>query len=125
MSTPPSPAAPLPGPPLTVLIDDVRCFRDRRTCRVARSSAAGVRLLAELADQHIDDLWLDHDLGGDDTIWPVIRLLETAWENGRPHDIATVHIHASGAGPAHRMGISLRRAQYRTVRSVDLGMWTR
>lgn len=114
-----------PGSLLTVLIDDVRSFRDGRTCFIARSSAAGVELLTTLRGSRIDDLWLDHDLVGEDTIWPVIRLLEDAYLDGRTFDVGLVHIHTSRSGPAHRMGISLRRAGYRTDRSVNLRLWTR
>jgi len=108
-----------------VLVDDVRRFRDDRPCRVARSSATGVALLTELRETRIDDLWLDHDLRGDDDIWPVIGLLEDAHLQGKPFDIGLAHIHASRSGPAHRMGISLRRAEYKAERSYDLRMWTR
>src|SRR4051794_27018929 len=93
---------------LTVLVDDVRSFRDGRPCLVARSSAAGVELLQRLAGTRIDHLWLDHDLVGDDTIWPVVRHLETAWETGQPYDIRLVHLHAASSLAAHRMGITLR-----------------
>jgi len=110
---------------LTVLVDDVRSFRDGRPCLVSRSSAAGVKLLQRLAGTRIDHLWLDHDLVGDDTIWPVVRHLETAWETGQPYDIGLVHLHAASSRAEHRMGITLRRAEYRTERPVDLELWTR
>lgn len=42
----------------------------------------------------------------------------------QPFDVTTVHIHTARAGPAHQMGISLRRAAYETVRSYDLKLWT-
>lgn len=109
---------------LTVLIDDVRRFRDGRACRVARSSAHGVRLLVELRHCRIDDLWLDHDLVRDD-IWPVVHLLDDAALAGEAFDVGTVHVHAARAGPAHQMMVSLRRAGYRVERSMDLRMWTR
>lgn len=107
-----------------VLIDDVRSFRDGRPCLVARSSAAGVELLHSLRGQRIGELWLDHDLVGDDTIWPVIRLLEDASLAHEPFDIGLVPVHASRSGPVHRMGISLRRAGYATTRHVDLTTFT-
>ncbi len=112
------------APSLTVLVDDVRCFRDGRACLIARSSQAGITLLTGLQRQRIEHLWLDHDLGGDATIWPVIRLLEDAAEAGHPFDIGVCHIHASRSGPAHQMGISLRRVGFRTERCHDLRMWT-
>lgn len=108
---------------LTVLVDDVRSFRDGRPCRVARSSAEGVALMTELREQRIQHLWLDHDLVGDDTIWPVVHLLDDAALAGRPFDVGVVHVHASRAGPAHQMQVSLRRAGYVVERSVAAGMW--
>ncbi len=110
---------------MTVLIDDTRCFRDERPCLVARSSAQGVALLNALRNRHIDDLWLDHDFGGTDTVWPVIRLLEDAALAGRRLDIGQVHVQATRSGPAHRMLISLQRTGYLATRSSDLRMWAR
>lgn len=125
MTDAPMPPDAVDETPLTVLIDDTREFRDGRPRRVARSSKAGVALLLALRGQRIGDLWLDHDLGGDDTIWPVIRLLEDAHLEGQPFDIGLVHVHASRSGPAHRMSVSLRRAEYRVDRSHDLRLWVR
>jgi hypothetical protein len=48
--------------PLTVLVDDVRGFKDRRPSLAARSSPQALRLLDELEGERIDHLWLD-------TIW--------------------------------------------------------
>ena len=110
---------------LTVLVDDVRCFRDGRPCHIARSSADGCALLERFRDVRIDHLWLDHDLIGDDTIWPVVRLLEDAAEHGRPFDVGTLYVHAARSGPAHHVVVTLRRAGYRPVRSFDVRMWSR
>lgn len=110
---------------LTVLIDDVRSFRDERPCRLARTSAAGVQLLLSLRATHIDHLWLDHDLGQGDDIWPVVHLLEDAHLAGEPFSIGLVHVQATRPGPAHRIEVSMRRAGYATDRSFDLGMWVR
>jgi hypothetical protein len=109
---------------LTVLIDDVRRFQDGRPCQVARSSRQGVDLLTELQASRIDDLWLDHDLGGEDTIWPVIEMLEQAALAGCPWEIGVLHVHAARPGPAHHMMISLRRTGYQPVRSYDRRLWT-
>lgn len=120
----PTGAVPLAEAPLEVLIDDVRRFRDDRSCLVARTSADGVALLERLRDRHIDHLWLDHDLIGDDTIWPVIRLLEGASLAGRRFDVGMAHVHAARAGPAQKVVVSLRRAGYPVKISTDLRMWT-
>lgn len=109
--------------PVTVLIDDTRAFRDGRPCLVARSSAAAVVLLGDLQGARIDHLWLDHDLGGDDDVWPVVRLLEDAHLAGSPYDVGLVHVQASRSGPAHRIGVSMRRLGYPTERPTDLRLW--
>ena len=104
---------------LTVLVDDVRSFRDGRPCLVARSSAAGVALLQSLTGQRIDELWLDHDLGGDDTIWPVVsELIEHRFSVG------TVVVHAARSGPAMRVVQALRGVGYEVRRDYDLRRWT-
>jgi hypothetical protein len=104
---------------LRVLIDDVRSFRDGRECLVARTSASAVRLLRSLAPQRIDELWLDHDLVGDDTIWPVVELLIT-----RPLEVSAVVVHAARSGPAMRVVAALRAAGYVVRRDYDLRIWT-
>ena len=70
-----------------VLVDDLRDFTDGRVATVARTSAEGVALLTSLRESRIDELWLDHDLGGDDTIWPVVEVLERAAFEGTPLDV--------------------------------------
>ncbi|GLY26513.1 hypothetical protein Misp04_62440 [Micromonospora sp. NBRC 101691] len=59
--------------PRIVLVDDLRSFVDGRAAQVARTSAAGVEVLERHRGRRLDELWLDHDLGGDDTIWPVVE----------------------------------------------------
>lgn len=110
--------------PLTVLVDDTRHFRDGRPCLVARTSADACRLLRSLRSERIDDLWLDHDLGGDDDVWPVVRLLEDAHLAGARYAIGQVHVQASRPGPAHRIGVSMRRLGYPVERPFDVRMWT-
>jgi len=122
----PPPVTPPPvtiSPVLTVLIDDVRSFRDGRPALVARTSADGVDLLTSLAQTRIEDLWLDHDLTGQDSIAPVIAYLVDRASAGRPLDVGTIHIHASRAGPAHEMGVTLRAAGYHARHSYHAYMW--
>ncbi|WIM93416.1 hypothetical protein ACTOB_005393 [Actinoplanes oblitus] len=97
---------------MMVLIDDLRSFADGRTAEVARTSAAGVALLDRLREQRIDELWLDHDLGDDDTIWPVVAVLERAAFEERPFDIGLILIHSANPGGAAKMIQSLRRWAY-------------
>jgi hypothetical protein len=57
--------------PVILGIDDLRPLP--RATRIARTSSEGIQLLQEHRGIFIDELWLDHDLGGDDTILPVPR----------------------------------------------------
>lgn len=98
-----------------LLIDDLRSFVDGRSAEVARTSRAGVGLLERYRDQRVAELWLDHDLGGDDTIWPVVEVLEEAAFDGRPFDIGVVTIHSANPAGAAKMAQALRRWGYHVV----------
>lgn len=97
---------------VVLLIDDLRSFVDGRAAEVARTSAEGVALLARHRDQRIDELWLDHDLGGDDMIWPVVEALELAAFEERPFDIGVILIHSANPSGAAKMSQALRRWGY-------------
>ncbi|WP_433261563.1 cyclic-phosphate processing receiver domain-containing protein [Micromonospora vinacea] len=96
-----------------LLVDDLRSFVDGRSAEVARTSAAGVRLLHRYRDGRLDELWLDHDLGEDDTIWPVVEVLERAAFEGRPYDIGVIKVHSANPGGASRIAQVLRHWGYR------------
>ncbi|GAA1623946.1 cyclic-phosphate processing receiver domain-containing protein [Actinoplanes couchii] len=95
-----------------VLIDDLRSFVDGKAAEVARTSAAGVALLDGFRGRRIDELWLDHDLGDDDTIWPVVEVLERAAFEESPFDIGVVVIHSANPAGAAKMAQALRRWNY-------------
>ncbi|MFG1761456.1 cyclic-phosphate processing receiver domain-containing protein [Micromonospora echinofusca] len=86
-----------------VLVDDLRSFVDGRSAGVARSSAAGVELLDRYRGQRLNELWLDHDLGGDDTIWPVVEVLERAAFEDRRFDIGVVYVHSANPAGATKI----------------------
>ena len=99
---------------LCVLVDDVRRFVDDRDCLVYRTShdaVAGLRALAE-AHAAIDQLWLDHDLGGEDIIRPVLALLEELALGGRPLRIGKAFVITSNPTGGHVIGGVLRRLGY-------------
>ncbi|MGK5685454.1 cyclic-phosphate processing receiver domain-containing protein [Actinoplanes sp. URMC 104] len=98
-----------------LLVDDLRSFLDGRSADVARTSAAGVRLLRGYRNRRLDELWLDHDLGGDDTIWPVVEELERAAFDGRPFDVGVIHVHSANPAGAAKMAQALRHWGYRVV----------
>lgn len=96
-------------------IDDLRPLP--RADRIARTSREGIQLLREHRDRFIDELWLDHDLGGDDTIMPVVTLLEEAAFNGRPFHIGTIYVHSANPVGAEAVTRSLTRWNYRVRRA--------
>jgi hypothetical protein len=98
--------------PVIVLIDDLRSFIDGRPAEVARTSSAGVELLDRHRGRRLDELWLDHDLGEDDTIWPVVEVLERAAFECRPFDVGVVIIHSANPAGAAKMAQALRRWNY-------------
>ncbi|MFI5494870.1 cyclic-phosphate processing receiver domain-containing protein [Actinoplanes sp. NPDC051859] len=97
---------------MIVLIDDLRSFVDGRPAEVARTSSTGVELLNRHRGHRLDELWLDHDLGDDDTIWPVVEVLERAAFEGQPFDIGVVIIHSANPAGAAKMAQALRRWNY-------------
>ena len=98
--------------PLVILVDDLRSFVDGRAAEIARTSAEGVEALHRHREARIDELWLDHDLGGDDTIWPVVEVLEMAAFEGRPFDIGVVLVHSANPPGVAKMLQALRRWGY-------------
>ena len=110
--------------PLTVLIDDVRGFRDERQATIARSSQDALGLLDELRTARIDHLWLDHDLAGDDTIRPVVDWMVELASTGSPLNVAQIHIHSANVGGGHWVRLQLEGAGYPVTRNFALGMWT-
>jgi hypothetical protein len=96
-----------------VLVDDLRYFVDGRSAEVARTSAAGVQLLDRYRNRRLDELWLDHDLGEDDTIWPVVEVLERAAFEDRPFDIGVINVHSANPAGATKIVQVLRHWGYR------------
>jgi hypothetical protein len=106
------PAAPMP---IILGIDDLRPLP--RATRIARTSVEGIQLLQEHRDGFIDELWLDHDLGGDDSIMPVVTLMEEAAFRGRPFDIGTVFVHSANPIGAEAVVRALTRWNYHVRRA--------
>ncbi|WP_435173469.1 cyclic-phosphate processing receiver domain-containing protein [Actinacidiphila sp. bgisy145] len=106
------PAAPMP---VILGIDDLRPLP--RATRIARTSIEGIQLLQEHRDGFIDELWLDHDLGGDDSIMPVVTLMEEAAFSGRPFDIGTVFVHSANPIGAEAVVRALTRWNYHVRRA--------
>jgi hypothetical protein len=74
-----SAAQPPQNQTLTVLVDDVRAFKDERPALIARSSQDALTLLDDLGNRRIDHLWLT-------TTWSTTTrsgLSSNCWSTGR------------------------------------------
>jgi hypothetical protein len=98
--------------PRIVLVDDLRCFLDGRRAKVARTSMAAVELLDAHRGLRLDELWLDHDLGADDTVWPVVEVLERAAFDGNPFDVGVIVVHSANPAGAAKIAQVLRHWGY-------------
>lgn len=102
--------------PLIVVVDDLRTHVDPRALHLRDSASA----LEWLAGPHgaIDELWLDHDLGDEDTVRPVVLWLEEQVFAGRAPVIGTIYVHtANPVGAAFVLSSRLLGGHYRVARA--------
>ncbi len=85
-----------------LLIDDLRHFKPEilrsaqpdSYLRICRSSQSAVEVLGT-DDRSWDQVWLDHDLGGDDTTMAVLDYIVYRYEQGDPIPVDNYIIHSS------------------------------
>jgi hypothetical protein len=102
-----------------LLIDDLRDFLVPDTdaeITIARTSQQALDILAQRNDW--DELWLDHDLGGDDTIMVIVDYLSEKAFLDEPVNVGMVYIHTSNPVGRKQMKLTLDRYGYNT-RLVD------
>lgn len=87
-----------------LVVDDRRTFGFKDATHVRTSADA----IAALARERWEEVWLDHDLGGDDTTMPVVEYLESVLD-GRGTLIA---IHTQNPVAKERMFAALNRHYY-------------
>jgi len=88
-----------------LVIDDFRIFPNRIGDNIvhhALSSADGIKFLKENFEM-ISEVWLDYDLGGDDTVVPVINWLEEKAFNGEANHICCIRILTSNPVGAQKI----------------------
>ena len=108
---------------LRVLVDDVRDFKDGRAAAVLRTSADAVAYVQGLAGARIDELWLDHDLVGEDTVQPLVDLLLALAAQGRPVAVGRIWVHSANIREGHRVVQELQAAGYPVQRSYAANLW--
>lgn len=88
---------------MRMVIDDERRFREpalERRVEHFTTSGAGFRRIMRAIEQGevIEELWLDHDLGGDDTTRDIVTMMvEDAVIFDRPWPIDHVFVHSSNS----------------------------
>jgi beta-phosphoglucomutase-like phosphatase (HAD superfamily) len=99
----------------TLVIDDVRNFKF--PAEYARTSAEGLAALRRDPTKQWQEVWFDHDLGGDDTIYPVVHFIEECAFYGQPIPISLCVVHT--ANPVGRRMIEAALSRVYTVQHVD------
>lgn len=102
----------------SLLIDDLRVFRDQFTPEdldVARTSSEAIKLLD--INQY-DNIFWDHDLGGDDTSMTVASWLLQKGVSGDRYAVETCYIHTANPVGAINLKNTLesRFLNYKCVR---------
>jgi hypothetical protein len=99
-----------------VIIDDLRTHT--RGGLHLRTSADALDWLDSHRGDTIGELWLDHDLGGDDTIRPIVGALEERCFNRDPVPIDVIYVHtANPVGADMILRSRLLGENYRLVRT--------
>lgn len=109
----------------TIIVDDLRNPKpglfaaDAVIFRDSASACSWFRESMGTGQVSIDSLWLDHDLGGEDTTRPFVAMLEEAAYEHAALSIGTVYVHTSNSVGAAWIEAALSR--YFTTRTVFAG----
>jgi len=106
-----------------LLVDDLRNFREdvlaqsgivvddsrstNHLLRICRTSQSAVEVLGTY-DLHWDQVWLDHDLGGDDTTMAVVDYIIFRHDEGNPISVGNYIIHSSNPVGVRRIAAALQ-----------------
>ena len=97
-----------------VVIDDLRTHPDAQVH--LRTSTEAIAWLDDF-DGEIDELWLDHDLGGEDTIRPVVSFITERAFLGSPLPIKRIVVHTANPPGANWItSDNVLNAHYQVVR---------
>jgi ActR/RegA family two-component response regulator len=106
-----------------LVVDDERTFDPARLgigrgglLVHARTSAEALRRLRQ---RSWEELWLDHDLDGRDTVIPVVAFLRQAVDDGAAMPLARVVVHTANPSGARAIRIALN-PYYRVERLSDV-----
>jgi hypothetical protein len=101
-----------------LVLDDMRNFPDDRAAMITtvRTSSDALNWFqlrgAFFPGIHLDELWLDFDLGGDDTAMPVVMYLAEMGFHGQPYPVDRIYLHTSNPVGRTAMQATLERYGY-------------
>lgn len=88
--------------PLVLVVDDERDIRrdlvpSGTDVVVCRSSSEAISSIREISDSHrpVEQIWFDHDLGGDDTIMPFVHEIVELHQRGLLPPVGQFVVHTS------------------------------
>jgi hypothetical protein len=88
-----------------LVVDDLRIFSDKIGDNIVHhslSSADAIKFLEENFPM-VSEVWLDYDLGGEDTVVPVINWLEEKAHTGKANHICCIRILTSNPVGAQKI----------------------
>lgn len=99
---------------MQIVIDDLRTLPVQADH--LRTSQAGLDWLRTYDKVPLDCIWLDHDLGGEDTIMPVVDYLCELAYNGTPFPVSVIKVHSMNPVGSENVVRSLVRYGYNVRR---------
>ena len=77
-----------------LVVDDRRIFGDKHNDCIVHHTTSSVQALEFLKENFglVSEMWLDYDLGGSDTVTPVIDWLDEKAYNGEANHITAIRI---------------------------------
>lgn len=100
---------------MILLVDDLRNFiqTPKEKTKLARTSKEALQILQH--ERCFHELWLDHDLGGNDTTIPIVDYLcELAFKN-IPKQINTIYVHTANPVGKQQIIDSLTHYGYKPI----------
>ncbi len=105
-----------------LFVDDERDYPvelNGRNVITVRTSAMALELLKGSA--FYAEIWLDHDLGGDDTTMPIVDWLAEQAFLGEPYPVDCIVIHTANPVGQKNIERTLRRWDYPTMLASAIG----
>lgn len=107
-----------------LLIDDLRNFLDEvlvnlddeDVITIARNSTEAMNILINNPDTQWEQIWFDHDLGGDDRAMGIMDWMNEKATNGNPINVKTILVHTDNSEGGRALVQGFQRYGYNVIR---------